>query len=261
MTDWFYQLPVSWMTVVIFAVTYGVSAGIWLTIRALVARHGAARFSRIAAGILSPLGTTFGFLVGFLAVQVWNDSNRAHEAVLHEAGALRTSVILASNLPTQEQARIDDLITRHIQNCVSREWPAMADQQANLSAMPTALADAIHVALEETPANEAQAIGERELVRSLEDAFEARRERIVISHESINWVKWATLAVQALLLLVTIGMVQCEHPDTGAIAMGIFATAAATSALLIASHARPFTGEISVSPQVLLDVMPTKAPQ
>jgi hypothetical protein len=43
--------------------------------------------------------------------------------------------------------------------------------------------------------------------------------------------------------------------------MGIFATAAAVAALMVATHARPFTGEVSVSPDVLLQVMPeTGAP-
>jgi hypothetical protein len=43
---------------------------------------------------------------------------------------------------------------------------------------------------------------------------------------------------------------------TAAIAMTIFATGAAACGVLIASHNRPFTGEISVGPEVLLQVMP-----
>lgn len=41
-----------------------------------------------------------------------------------------------------------------------------------------------------------------------------------------------------------------------AIAMGIFASGVAVCALLIASHDEPFTGEISVKPDVLLQVRP-----
>ena len=39
-------------------------------------------------------------------------------------------------------------------------------------------------------------------------------------------------------------------------AMALFATGVAISLMLIASHARPFTGEMSVGPQLLLQVMP-----
>ena len=108
----------------------------WWTVMALAARNRAARYARIAPSILSPLGTTFGLLVGFLAVQVWNDSQHAHEAVIQEAGALRTAVLLASNLSPQVGARIDLLIARHIEDSANREWPAMADQRATCSLLP-----------------------------------------------------------------------------------------------------------------------------
>jgi hypothetical protein len=260
MSDWFYQLPVIWMALVVFALTYLVTFVTWWIVMALATRHRAARYAGIAASILSPLGTTFGLLVGFLAVQVWDDSQQAHEAVTREAGALRTAVILASSLSTQTEARIDALIARHIHESANREWPAMADQQETISSLPVALGEALRLTLAQVPTTEREAIGQRELVRSFEEALDARRQRIIISQLSIDWVKWSALALQALLLLVTIAMVQCERRDTAAIAMGIFATSVATSALLIAAHARPFTGQISVKPEALWQVMPTPVP-
>ncbi|WP_283807623.1 hypothetical protein [Bradyrhizobium lablabi] len=38
--------------------------------------------------------------------------------------------------------------------------------------------------------------------------------------------------------------------------MGLFATGVATSVLLIAAHDRPFTGQISITPEPLLQIMP-----
>jgi hypothetical protein len=40
------------------------------------------------------------------------------------------------------------------------------------------------------------------------------------------------------------------------IAMGLFATGVAASVLLIAAHDRPFTGQISIGPEPLLQIMP-----
>jgi len=112
MSNWFYELPVVWMAVVVFTVTYLATAAIWWSVMSLASRNRAARYQRIAAGLLSPLGITFGLLVGFLSVQVWNDSQRAREAVIREAGALRTAVILASNLPAPARTQIYALIAR-----------------------------------------------------------------------------------------------------------------------------------------------------
>ena len=48
----------------------------------------------------------------------------------------------------------------------------------------------------------------------------------------------------------------CENRRTSVIAMGLFATGVTVSVLLIASHNRRFTGEISVGPDPLLQVLP-----
>jgi hypothetical protein len=44
------------------------------------------------------------------------------------------------------------------------------------------------------------------------------------------------------------------------IILAIFSTAVGMAVILLASHSRPFTGEISVRPTVLLQVMPEGAP-
>ena len=62
--------------------------------------------------------------------------------------------------------------------------------------------------------------------------------------------------VQAICMLVAIAMVHSDNRRTVAIAMGLFATGVAVSALLIIAHDRPFTGEISVGPDPLLQVLP-----
>src|SRR5215813_8781690 len=53
-----------------------------------------------------------------------------------------------------------------------------------------------------------------------------------------------------------ITMVHSDNRLASIIAMGIFATGIAASMLLILAHDRPFTGEISIRPDPLLQVMP-----
>jgi len=43
--------------------------------------------------------------------------------------------------------------------------------------------------------------------------------------------------------------------------MTTFATGVGVAVILIAAHSRPFTGEISVSPSVLLQIMPEAGPE
>ena len=64
------------------------------------------------------------------------------------------------------------------------------------------------------------------------------------------------LFVAALCILLAIAMVHIDNRRGSAIAMGIFATGIAVSVLLIAAHDRPFTGQISVGPDPLLQLLP-----
>jgi hypothetical protein len=69
-------------------------------------------------------------------------------------------------------------------------------------------------------------------------------------------VKWTVLLTQAGLTLLVVGLVHSDNRAANRIIMTVFATGIAVAVVMIASHSRPFTGEISVRPTVLLQVMP-----
>ena len=260
MSDWLLNLPVLGMGAVILGAIYLCTAGLYLLITALATGERAGAFKGISAGILSPLAIVFALLVGFLSAQVWNDADRASTAVNREASALRAAVLLAAGFPGEPESRLHDLVRRYIQDAVSQEWPAMARRDATLTLAPPRLAEALQLALSLTPRGEGQVIAQREMVSSLENALEARRQRIILSRSSINWVKWTVLLVQAGLTLITIAMIHSDNRGANRIILAIFATGVGVAVVLIASHSRPFTGEISVHPTVLLQVMPEAGP-
>ena len=99
-------------------------------------------------------------------------------------------------------------------------------------------------------------MAQREIVTAVENALDARRQRIILSHSSVNWIKWTCLFAQAICILIAIAIVHSENRIGAGIALGIFATGVSVSVLLIATQDRPFTGEISVKPDLLLEVRP-----
>jgi len=68
--------------------------------------------------------------------------------------------------------------------------------------------------------------------------------------------EWVALLAQAALTLVAVGMVHSDNRTANRIILTIFATGVGAAVILIASHSRPFSGEISVKPDLLLQVMP-----
>ena len=132
----------------------------------------------------------------------------------------------------------------------------MAHRTATLRAIPGVLAEAMQTTLALMPSSEGQKTAQREIATALETALDARRQRIIISQSQVNLLKWSILFMQAVCALVAIAMVHSDNRLASIIAMGIFATGVAASMLLILAHDRPFTGEISIKPDALLQVMP-----
>lgn len=86
--------------------------------------------------------------------------------------------------------------------------------------------------------------------------MDVRRQRMILSHSSVNWVKWRCLFAQAICMFVAIGIVHSHDRIGAGIALGIFPSGVSVSVLLVASHDRPFSGEISVKPDVFLQIRP-----
>ncbi len=256
MSDWVSNLPVLWMGVVILVAIYVFTAGLYWLITALAVGERARAFKGISPGMLPPLSVVFALLIGFLAAQVWNDADRASTAVNREASALRATVLLAAAFPGEPEARLHDLIRGYIQDAVTQEWPAMARRNATLTIVPVRMGEALRLVLSLTPRGDGQVAAQREMVGSLQTALDARRQRIILSESSINWIKWTVLLVQAGLTLLTVAMVHSDNREANRIILAIFATGVGVAVVLIAAHSRPFTGDISVRPTVLLQVMP-----
>jgi hypothetical protein len=254
MRDWLLNLPIPVMAVVIFAGSYLLAAIVYFGILKLATGERARSIKALSPGMLPPLGINFGLLVGFIAAQVWSDFEKAKVAVATEASALRTVNLLAAGLPEAQRAQLRALVDKHVENAANEEWPAMAEHRATLSALPVALTEALQATLAIAPTEEGQRMTRGEILRALETALDARRQRIINSQSSVSTVKWAGLLLQALCALVAIAMVHSDNRLTCAIALMIFGTGIALSVLLIAVYSQPFTGEVSVGPELLRQV-------
>ncbi len=256
MSDWLHNLPTLWMALVVFGLTYLVAAAIHTVVAVLAVGERARSFKAVSPGMLPPLGIIFGLFVAFTAAQVWNDTDRANAAVTREASALRSVVLLAASFPGESEMRLRALIHRYIEEAVAQEWPTMARQTATLNIAPRALVEALQLTLALAPGNLGQQTAQRQITTALESALDARRQRILTSRSEVHLVKWACLVLQAVCALLAIASVHSDNRLASMITMGTFATGVAASVLLILAHDRPFTGEISVGPQPLLQVVP-----
>jgi Protein of unknown function (DUF4239) len=255
-TDWLHDLSVPGLALVVLAATLLVTAAIYLIVISLATGKRGRAFKAVSPGLLPPLGVVFALLVGFLAAQVWSAGDRAQTAVSSEASSLRSVVLLAGEFPGAPEAQMRTLVRRHVQQAVDEEWPEMAHQGATLAVVPRPLADLLRVALGLRPEEAGQTVAQRELVTSVENALDARRQRIIVSESSVNGAKWGAVVALAILTLFGVAFVHSDSRLGAAIAMTLFASAAAVCVVMIASQERPFAGSFAVEPTPLVEVEP-----
>jgi hypothetical protein len=232
--EWLLHLPVLWMGLVIFAANYLIAAVVYWSSTKLTGDRG----RLVDPGILSPLGVVFGLLI-------------TDNAVADEASALRDVVLLARSLPEDDNSRLRALVERHIDVSETEEWPAMANGRAVI-AMPTALREALREALRFATVDDNQRTAKSEIIKSLQKALDARRQRIVISQTNVSRVRWFGLLVTGLCVLIGIAFAHLDNLRNCRIALVLFATGMSASILIIACHSRPFNS--TVGPELLHEI-------
>jgi len=256
MNDWLHELPVPWIAVVVLvAVSVLVAVVYFVVTRLAVGERGEAMQS-VSPGLLPALGIVFALIVGFLAAGVWGDSDKARDAVSNEASALRSVVVLSDELPSATATRMRALVREQIQDAVDREWPAMRRRDASLAAIPAPLVEAQHLALAFKAQTPGQIDAQRELVASLQRAFEARRQRIIVSDSHVNVLKWLGLIALATVMLAAIGCVHSGNRRSALTAMGLYAAAVVVVAVMLVAQDEPFTGHLGQTPDLLEQVSP-----
>jgi len=67
MNDWFHELPVLWMALLVFGITYLLALAIHAGVAALAKSGCAKSFKAFSPSMLPPLGILFGLFVAFTA--------------------------------------------------------------------------------------------------------------------------------------------------------------------------------------------------
>ena len=211
----------------------------------------------IAPTTLTPLGVILGLLIGFLAARVWANLDRANQYVGQEAGALRETILLTDSLPADVRTGVRQAVQRHLDIIESEEWPAMASGRATLQSIAVGLAEAMTALLSFTPVQANQQLAQQRALVAIEQALEARRNRVLLSQAEIAPIQWAVILVLATLILVTIAFVHIDRRLAMGITLFIFATALAICLVLLLVYDRPFSAEgFTVRPAVLRAVVP-----
>jgi uncharacterized membrane protein len=119
------------------------------------------------------------------------------------------------------------------------------------------LAEAMTALLSFTPVQSNQQLAQQRALVAIEQALEARRNRVLLSQAEIAPIQWIVIIGLAVLVLITLAMVLIQERLARAITMFIYSTGIAACLVLLMVYDRPFgVGGFVVQPTVLRDIMP-----
>jgi hypothetical protein len=136
----------------VFAICYVLAAIVFFAVKTVSRRPIAEQLNATTPVMLTPLAVIAGLLIAFLASRVWSNLDRATTYVAQEASAIRQSVLLSDALPDDTRMAVRTALKQYLRFVETDDWPAMAQDRANLRRIPAGLPDAMKALLSFSPA-------------------------------------------------------------------------------------------------------------
>ena len=236
--DAFLSLPLWVITIVVFL---GWGAVAVVTHRVLVpwiAGREGSKLGGFEAEVVALMGLTFGLLISFNAVTVWQTVDMARDAVIREVAALEEAGYEIDALADADRERAKETLRKYVDYVLDTEWPLLAYGEAQTE-RPQPLLDLIAIGRE---------VGHDHLYDALDTAVDARMERIRLSLYRMSRARWSVVIWLAALLTISMGLLHAEHPRGRAVALTFVAIAIGVCFIILFAHGRPFVGENALQP-------------
>lgn len=215
----------------------------WLAFRS-PARAFAVKLNGVVAPFFAAVSVLFALLTGFLASDVGDRNRQAVRAVTAERDAVLNLYTL-SIASASEMGSIRAALRAYVAAVVEDEWSRMAASESS-QRTDEAMAVLMQEVSDPKIAVESGQAVHNALLNTAIRIRTARSERLALSADRTNDLKWATVLILGVLTQVAIGLVHLDRPRAHAAAMTVFSLAMTITLSLIALQEHPFNGPLRV---------------
>lgn len=233
---------------------FGITASVlcWLSFNA-TCRDRTHAFRGVTPSFFGSVVPILGILIGFLSSDVWDKNRNAADLVREEAAELTSmyGLVAVSDLPYVDISRA---IRAYVSAVVDREWPAMTRGEA---AAEAEIAQDNLIRIAATGCSMAGKNGKCDspLAEISMKLRETRSNRLKLSTDNTETIKWASVLFLALIAQISVAAVHLDKKVPQIVALTIFSSAVIVILSLIALHELPFAPPLVVKPTPLANLL------
>jgi hypothetical protein len=200
----------------------------------------------VAGFTIAIVGVIYAVLLAFIAVSAWESHGKAEEVVQIEANTVGNLYVDSMGLPPEVRFAIWRDLRDYTRAVVDVEWPSQHQGRVNLAGWEPLIA--LNLMLASFKPTDGSTIAlKSELIRTANELFQSRRNRLEAATSGIPAVMWAiTLSGGALTIIFSFFFGMPDFRIHLAFS-GILAVSLSLVIVLILALDRPFRGDLAIS--------------
>lgn len=200
----------------------------------------------VAGFTIAIIGVIYAVLLAFIAVSAWESHGKAEEVVQTEANAVGNLYVDSLGLPPEVRFPIWRYLRDYIRTVIHVEWPSQNQGRMNLAGWES-LIRLNSMLASFKPLDGSTIALKSELIRTANDLFQSRRNRLGAATSGIPAVMWAvTLTGGALTIIFSFFFGMPDFRIHLAFT-GMLSVSLALVIVLILALDRPFRGDLAIS--------------
>lgn len=254
MLDWLHDLP-TWLGALVVAAVFVVPTmvGSYL-LQPAIARlfRGEQDINTVLGFLLNAFALYFGVLLALLSIAVFENHNRAEDAVVREAVSIIKLYRDLNGYPEPVRRQLSDTLHQYVDEAIGPGW--VLQQRGEPNPKETIIVFRFHRTIADfKPEDTGSSIHHAEMLRALNDFIEARRLRISAGGEAIPKIMWFIVLIGAVMNVLVIWMFDLR-PFTHAIIGGTLSLFIGLVIYMVAVLDAPFKGAYGLKPEAIVAI-------
>lgn len=197
----------------------------------------------ILVGILA---STYGIMLGFIIVILWQAFAHVENTVSAEASEFALIIADSYALPKKESSKIIDAVANYVQLVRTDEWSAMRNGTTSPKTS-FALRNLFSIMVSYQPKTYSQQIFYQQIINHLNNAVAYRRERLNAANSSLPNTLRSIIVISAILIIIFICVLQSQRRKPNKLKILLVSGVMAINVGLVFILDYPFSGDISVN--------------